>query len=135
MATDYMKRWGPSLYAIFRILIGLLLLEHGLQKLFGIFGGSSVVPVTSWLGVAGMAEMLIGIALVFGMLTRLAAAGGVLYLLIVYFSVHFSPGTLAGWVPIMNQGELALVYIAAFLALIARGGGIWSIERHLSEAA
>jgi len=120
------EKYGKYIYFVFRVLVGALFLQHGLQKLFGGLGGSAS-PLLSLMGLAGLIEFAVGLGLVFGVFTRLAAVGGALEMLVAYFMVHWPQGL----VPLQNQGELALLYLAAFLALKVYGSGIWSLEKQL----
>ena len=110
-------------YFAFSLLVGLLFLQHGLQKLFGLFG-SEAVELSSTMGALGVIEFTVGILLVLGLLTRLAAMVGAIEMLVVYFTVHFGNGLA----PIVNKGELALLYFAAFLILMAYGSYHWGID-------
>lgn len=118
-------------YFVFRVFIGLLFLQHGLQKLFGAFGGIGGQPVEllSLFGLAGLIEFLGGIAITLGLFTRLAAFISGIEMLVAYFMVHAGNGLI----PLVNQGELALLYFAAFAAITAFGAGKWSIEKALMK--
>lgn len=111
-------------YFIFRVLVGLLFLQHGLQKLFGMFGGKSA-ELFSIMGLAGIIEFLAGISIALGIFARFWAFFAALQMAVAYFMAH-SP---KGLVPILNMGELALLYFAAFLAIMAFGAGKWSLEK------
>jgi putative oxidoreductase len=103
-----------NLYLVFRVLIGLLFLSHGAQKL-GFLGGNAMTGFMLFIGVV---EFLGGIAITFGFLTRLAALLAAIEMLLVYIVAHSSKGIL----PLENKGELALLYLAAFLVIFAMGG-------------
>ena len=111
-------------YFIFRVLVGLLFLQHGLQKLLGMFGGKSA-ELFSIMGLAGIIEFLAGISIALGLFARFGAFFAALQMAVAYFMAH-SP---KGLVPILNMGELALLYFAAFLAIMAFGAGKWSLEK------
>jgi putative oxidoreductase len=123
-----LSRWT---YVILRIGAGLLFLEHGLQKLFGAFGGigapGATVPVASQLGVAGMLELAGGALLILGLMTRPVAVVLAVEMIVAFFLVHAPQG---GW-PIQNQGELALLYAAIFLFLAGNGAGPLSLDAWL----
>jgi len=123
----YLDKFEPYFYLVFRVLVGLLFLQHGVQKLFGWFSTGTGVELFSLMGLVGVIEAVGGIAVVLGLFTRSAALMSSILMLIVYFKVHF-PG---GFIPILNKGELALVYLAAFLVLATIGPGIWSVEKLL----
>ena len=118
-------------YFVFRVFVGLLFLQHGLQKIFGMFGGvgGNTVPLMSLFGAAGLIELIAGIAITLGLFTRLAAAASAIEMVVAYFIVHVPNGLI----PLVNQGELALLYFASFLVLILYGAGKWSLEKALMK--
>ena len=111
-------------YFIFRVLVGLLFLQHGLQKLFGMFGGKSA-ELFSIMGLAGIIEFLAGISIALGIFARFGAFFAALQMAVAYFMAHAPKGLI----PILNMGELALLYFAAFLAIMAFGARRWSLEK------
>ena len=118
-----LANYAPHAYAILRIVVGLLFLCHGLQKVFGLFGGTSV-PLLSLLGVAGIAEIIGGALITLGFFT-----GTVAFILsgemaVAYFMGHFP----AGFWPIQNQGEPAVLFCFIFLYMATQGSGIWSLD-------
>ncbi len=113
------------LYFIFRILVGYLFFQHGATKVFGWFTDKGAATGATW--AFGFFEVLVGITILLGLLTRLAATGGALMMLIAYFKAH-APQALS---PLANRGELALVYFAAFLVLMAFGAKKWNLDRLL----
>ncbi len=119
MSTD-LARWA---HAALRIAAGLLFMEHGLQKLFGMLGGMQA-PIDSLMGVAGILEFGGGILIVLGLATRPVAT--ILFLEMVYaFTTVHAP---QGGAPIQNQGELALLYGSIFLFLMNAGAGPLSVD-------
>ena len=110
-----------------RIVIGLLFLQHGSQKLFGIPGSGQPAPNFSWLslmGAAGVLEFFGGLLILVGLFTRPVAFILSGQMAVAYFMAHAKQGFL----PIMNRGELAVLYCFAFLYLSVAGGGVWSID-------
>jgi len=122
------ERYAPHVYALFRIVFGLLFLMHGLQKLAGLFGGvdgnGSSVPLSSLMGAAGVIETVAGTLVMVGLFTRPAAFLASGMMAYAYFSVH---QPIAPW-PLMNRGEPATLFCFAFLHVAARGAGIWSVD-------
>jgi putative oxidoreductase len=112
--------------AVLRIGVGLLFLQHGLQKTFGLLGGRQV-ELASLMGVAGILELVGGALMIAGLFTRPVAAVLIVEMLVAYFKAH-AP---RGWVPIQNGGELALLYAAAFVFFAAHGAGAFSIDAWL----
>jgi putative oxidoreductase len=121
-------RFASEVYAIFRIVFGLLFLMHGLQKLAGWFGGlagdGQAVPLDTLMGVAGIIECTVGPLILFGLFTRYAAFLASGMMAAAYFIAHNSRGGL----PLQNMGEPAVMNCFAFLYMAARGSGIWSLD-------
>lgn len=119
-------QWAPRLLSVLRIMAGLLFLQHATAKFFAfphvpMFDG---MVVLSLMGVAGMLELVGGILLILGLFTRPAAfilAGEMAF---AYFIAH-AP---RGFFPILNGGELAVLYCFVFLFLAAAGAGPWSLD-------
>ena len=106
----------------FRIITGLLFLQHGLHKLFGMFGGST--PAEPLLWAAGAIELGGGALVAAGLFTRWAAFFSSGTMAAAYFFVHAPRGF---W-PIENNGELSVLYCWAFLVIATRGPGPWSLD-------
>tara|TARA_Y100000310_G_scaffold344172_2_gene455526 strand:- start:559 stop:963 length:405 start_codon:yes stop_codon:yes gene_type:complete len=122
-----MKGYHGHIFAIFRVLVGLMFFMHGAQKVFGWFGGEAQT-LSSLFGVAGVLEIVVGLAVLLGLWTRLAALIGGVEMLVAYFFVHVS----GGWNPLQNGGELAIMYVLAFLVLLMHGAGsCCSLEKKL----
>ncbi|PJJ47808.1 DoxX family protein [Hymenobacter chitinivorans] len=111
-------------YALLRIVVGLLFAMHGSQKLLGFPGDGSTVPLASLMGVAGIIELVGGLLIMLGLFTRPAAFLASGTMAVAYFMAHFPKHPL----PIINQGELAVVYCFVFLFIAAYGSGIWSLD-------
>ena len=107
----------------FRIGVAALFMMHGLQKLFGLFGGRQVA-LTSLMGVAGVLELVGGSLLLLGLWTRPVAAILVLEMVTAFVMAH-AP---RGGVPLQNGGELPLLYALIFLFFAGNGGGATSVD-------
>lgn len=108
----------------FRIVFGLMFMQHGAQKLLAMFGREEPVILLSQMGLAGVLELFGGLLIVLGLLTRPVAfvlSGQMAW---AYFQSHFP----RGWIPIENRGELPVLYSFAFLYLAFRGGGSFSLD-------
>jgi putative oxidoreductase len=120
------KAWTPRILGVLRIIIGFLFLQHGSAKLFGMphvamFDGLQLV---SLLGLAGVLELAGGLMILIGLFTRPVAfilSGEMAF---AYFMAHAPQGFL----PILNQGELAVVYCFVFLYLAFAGSGDYGID-------
>ena len=109
-------------HAIFRIGVGLLFLQHGLQK-FGMLGGR-VVPLDSLLGVAAVLELVGGALLVLGLFTKPVAVILAVEMLGAYVMAHHPRGGL----PIQNGGETSLLFALAFVYFAGSGAGPLSAD-------
>jgi putative oxidoreductase len=111
-------------YAALRMVAGFLFLFHGLQKLFGMYGGR-VMPMGSLPWFAGVIELTGGILILIGLFTSIVAFICSGEMAAAYFMSHFPS---AFW-PIENRGELAALYCFVFLYFAARGSGPLSMDR------
>jgi putative oxidoreductase len=126
-------RWAPMLHALLRIGAGLLFMEHGLQKLFGLFGGmgptGGTAPLFSLMGLAGVLESGGGLLLVLGLFARPVAVVLLLEMLYAFATVHLP----RGGAPIQNGGELALLYGLVFAFLAGNGAGPASLDSRRAD--
>lgn len=118
------ERYAPYVYALMRAAFGFLFLFHGLQKMFGLFGGRTA-ELLSLRGLAGVIELVAGMLIMLGWFTRPAAFIASGEMAAAYFLSHYPT---AFW-PIQNRGELAALYCFAFLYIAARGAGPLSVDR------
>ena len=105
-----------------RIMVGLMFACHGAQKLLGMFGGKGGAQGLMML--AGIIELVGGLLIVLGLLTRPAALIASGQMAVAYFMAHFPSSPI----PLVNKGELAVVYCFVFLYIFFRGGGLWSLD-------
>jgi len=119
--------WSPHLLSLLRIMSALLFLEHGTSKLLDF--PPSPMPghfqLNSMMGFSGMIEFVGGILLAVGLFTRVTAFILSGEMAVAYFMVHAPHG----FFPILNKGEIAVLYCFVFLYLAAAGGGPWSLDR------
>lgn len=126
------------MYAIFRVLVGFMFAMHGAQKIFGWFSKNGAQPLISMMGIVGVLELLAGLFIMLGLWTRLSTIFGGVIMIGAYFGVHFISFLFGGLtinnpLPIANGGELALMYLIAFLMIFAKGNGIFSLEKVLCK--
>jgi putative oxidoreductase len=119
------KVWTPRILGIMRIVIGFLFLQHGTAKLFGFphIAMFDALPLFSLMGLAGILELVGGAMILIGLCTRPVAFILSGEMAVAYFMAH-APG---GLLPILNHGELAVIYCFVFLYLSAAGGGAYSL--------
>jgi putative oxidoreductase len=130
MATESetIDRWRPRALAALRIVTAYLFITHGTAKLFGVphqamFDGLQLV---SLVGVAGILEVGGGLLLLVGLFTRQVAFVLCGFMAVAYFMAHGSQGNVL--VPLLNQGELSVLYCFVFLYFVFSGAGAWSID-------
>jgi len=124
-----LSKLEAPIYAFLRIVVGFLFLCHGLQKLFGAFGGSGR-PHGLFLA-AGAIECVCGALILIGLVGSLAAFIAAGEMAVAYFHVHAKMGF---WLwPIVNHGELAVAYCFVFLYIAARGSGSLSVDSLLGR--
>ncbi len=120
---EFLSAYREPIYALTRIVAGLLFSMHGGQKLFGWFGGMPAEMPAALLYTAGIIEFAGGLLICVGLLTRPAAFVCSGMMAVAYFMVHQPMGLL----PIENRGELAALYSWLFLLIAASGDGIWAV--------
>lgn len=120
----FMKSFTSQTYALMRIIFGFLFVWHGTQKLFG-------VPLPAHEGtpafvtyIAGPIELVAGLFVMIGLFTAWFAFLSSGLMAFAYWMVHGTKGLL----PLVNQGELAVLYCFIFLFISAYGSGIWSVD-------
>ena len=124
----WLGKYSPFLYALMRFVVGVLFACHGAQKLFGVLGGTKQTEMMML--AAGIIEFVGGIMIAVGLLTSYAAFIASGQMAVAYFKQH-APG---GFWPIVNRGELAVVYCFVFLYIASRGSGILSIDALFGRA-
>lgn len=120
-------QWSPRLLSVLRIVTAFLFIQHGSMKLLGFppseaFAG---VKLFSLIGFAGVLELFGGLMVLLGLFTRPVAFILSGQMAFAYFMAHAPHG----FSPILNRGELAVLYCFVFLYLAVAGGGVWSVDQ------
>ena len=136
----FSTRAGAGL-SVIRILVGIIFIAHGAQKLFGMFGGYGLEGTGQWMesiGLApgylmallsGSAELFGGLALVIGLLARPAALVLAVTLVVAILSVHIGNGLFMS-----NNGyEFGLALLAGTVAVLIEGAGRFSLDRLIAR--
>jgi putative oxidoreductase len=131
MKSSVVSQFAPYLLSILRIAAASLFIAHGTQKLFAfpVNEPRSGVALASLMGAAGILEAFGGALMLFGLFTRPVAfilCGEMAY---AYFTQHAPRG---GW-PILNGGELAVLYCFTWLYFVAAGPGPLSVDAMLRK--
>lgn len=128
LSETFVNVWSDRARSVLRIVAGLLFMSHGMQKLLG-FPAPATHPfqLLTLSGFAGVLELFGGILLLIGLFTRPVAfilSGEMAF---AYFIAH-APQNF--W-PLINRGELAVLYCFVFLYFAFAGGGAWSLDNGL----
>lgn len=123
--NEFFETWAPRILGVLRIIAGLLLMQHGLQKLFGVLDAhSGPVPMFSQFWLAGVLELVGGGLLAIGLFTRPAAFVLSGLMAVAYFQAHFPKS----FIPVINEGDLAVIFCFVYFYFIFAGAGPWSID-------
>ncbi|MCY1705456.1 DoxX family protein [Pannonibacter sp. SL95] len=128
---NFLSGHTSSLLSALRLMSGLLFLQHGTTKYLSLPPSdfSGVAPL-SLPGIAGMIELATGLLIAVGLFTRPAAFLASGTMAAAYFLAHAPQN----FYPILNGGELAVLYCFVFLYLAAAGGGRFSVDALLGRA-
>lgn len=126
-----LAHWQPHFLSALRIISALLFLQHGTQKLLAFPAAPSMTIATFSLPwVAGAIELVGGVLLALGLFTRWTAFVCSGLMAFAYFIAH-AP---RGFYPLLNQGELAIMYCFVFLYIFFAGPGPWSADAMRSRS-
>ena len=114
--------WSPRMLSVLRIIAALLFIEHGTQKFFGFPSAGSALD--SLHVVQGVLELGGGILLLIGFYTRIVAFILSGDMAVAYFMAH-APKS---FFPLVNGGQLAILFCFVFLYLFVAGGGAWGVD-------
>jgi len=131
---------------ILRLLLGVVFFPHGMQKVFGWFGGQgfngAMEGFTVKMGIpvffaflAILAESAGSLGLISGFLTRIAAFGITCNMVVAVAMIHWKNGFFMNWFG-KQQGEgfeYHILVVAITLALMINGGGRWSVDRYITK--
>ena len=121
-------RHSETIYSLMRLMVGLAFACHGAQKLFGAFGAQAATDKPLML-VGGVIEFFGGLLVAIGLKASYAAFLASGMMAAAYFMAH-APG---GFWPIVNKGELAVIYCFVFLYIASRGSGSISVDAALRK--
>lgn len=122
--TPIPEKYSELTYALFRFMAGALFVFHGTQKLLGWPGDREPAKLMSLSGLAGVIELVGGLMIALGIGAAWAAFIASGTMAVAYFMSHADRGFL----PIINKGELAVLYCFAFLFIATRGSGRYSVD-------
>ncbi|WP_309662307.1 DoxX family protein [Sphingomonas sp.] len=121
-----LARYEQHALGVLRIVTAVLFIGHAVVKLFGFPPGAAPGPqaLTSLFGIAGLIELVVGVLILVGFQTRIAAFLAAGEMAIGYWTVH-APASIY---PVANHGEGAILFCFIFLYLVFAGPGVWSVD-------
>ena len=124
--TEALAAWRPRALSVLRFIAGLLIIQHGMGKIFHFpaFPAYANVQPLSLLGAAGFIELIGGALLILGLFTQPAAFIVSGEMAFAYFIAH-APKDFH---PLVNGGTLAILYCFTCLYLSTAGAGPWSVD-------
>ena len=126
--TNLRLAWEPRILSLLRIVVGLLFMQHGLNKIFD-FPATPNHPAyhlfTLVPGLAGLLEAIGGLLILLGLFTRPVALILSGEMALAYFMVHAK----RGFFPLLNGGDEAILLCFVFFYLFVAGGGVWALDR------
>ncbi|WP_394824557.1 DoxX family protein [Pendulispora albinea] len=130
MIQRVLAPYSERVFFVLRVIYGLMFAMHGMQKVLGILADHAV-PVGSQLWIGGIIELTTGLAIAVGLFTSWAAflASGMMAVAYMQFHWKFQMG--GAFFPVVNKGELAVMYCFAYLYLACRGAGPFSLDAKL----
>jgi putative oxidoreductase len=121
----FLSRHESNAYLLLRVVFGFLFACHGASKIFGVLGAQRMAPGFNEHYLSGVIELVGGVLIFLGLFTRPAAFIVSGEMAVAYFTVHAK----AGFFPIMNRGELAVIYCFVALFIATRGAGKLGIDK------
>ena len=130
-----LARYQPQALGLLRLVSGYLFIMHGTTKLFHVpcIEMFANVPTGSLFWFAGVIELVVGALLILGLFTRVAAFIGSGEMAFAYFIGHVSSNSSTVLLPILNGGELAVMWCFVFLYMATAGGGAFALDNVLNR--
>lgn len=117
-----LTRFTDPVYCLMRLIVGLMFMCHGLDKVFATFGGK--LATVQIMQIGGWLELILGALIALGLLTRVAAFLASGQMAVAFFMFHAK----GSFLPIVNKGETAVLYCWIFLFMVFYGAGRWSLD-------
>ena len=129
---EWLVRSAPTMRSILRIVTGLIFLAHGTQKFFGFPAGDmagSGWALANMRAFAGIVELIAGLLITIGWLTRPAAFLASGTMAVAYWYAHAPQN----FYPVNNMGDAAILYCFVFLYLVFAGAGPLSVDEAIAH--
>ena len=125
---NFLSAYKDQIYVLLRIVIGVLFISHGIQKIIYIANGTIALS-NIWLTLAAILETFCGLSIIVGWNVKWAAFIASGEMAVAYFRAH----AFKGFWPIDNGGEKAVFYCFLFLFIAAYGAGTWSLDKKMKK--
>lgn len=125
---EQLNKFKPYALALLRIVAGYTFMLHGTAKHFALphIAMFDQMPTFSLFGIGGFIEMIGGLLLILGLFTRPAAFIMAGQMAVAYFMFHASADTF--WLPLLNQGEPAVLFCFIFFYIVFAGPGALALD-------
>ena len=126
-----LSAYAPRALSILRSVAGLLFVEHATQKFFAFPAPFPMQPLPPLFVAAGTIELVAGTLITLGLFTRFAALIASGEMAVAYFMIHNPQGF---W-PIVNKGEVVILFCFTFFYLVFAGPGSWALDHVVGKKA
>lgn len=131
--TGALERQQPHAYSLMRVVAGFMFTLHGVQKILGLLATHAPPAVGSQVWVGGVIELVCGVLITIGLLTRYAAFLASGTMAVAYAQFHWKFAFDSEFFPVVNGGELAALYAVVFLFMACFGPGGFSVDALLAK--
>ena len=125
---NFLSDYKDQLYALMRIVIGVLFISHGIQKISAFANGMMSLS-NIWMTLAAIIETFGGLMIILGWKIKWVTFITSGEMAVAYFKQH----AFRSFWPIDNGGEKAVFYCFVFLFIASYGAGIWSLDNKLKR--
>ena len=124
--SKLLSPWAPQMLSILRIMTALLFLQHGMAKLLHYPHVASFdnLQLMSLVGLAGVIELVGSLLLLVGLFSVPVAFIMSGQMAVAYFMAHMP----RSFIPLLNNGEAAILFCFVFLYIACAGPGPWSVD-------
>jgi len=131
--TSVLERQQLAAFSLMRVVAGFMFTLHGVQKILGLLSERAAPEFGSQAWVGGVIELVGGVLIAVGLLTRPAAFLSSGTMAVAYAQFHWKFAFDREFFPVVNGGELAALYAVVFLFVACHGAGAFSVDALLAK--